>query len=72
MMDKIALYIAGMIRGIEGIFCSNQTGRSWARIDDGKYRRRFMLQTLAPPGKWAHVPARKLARCFYGDIALYK
>jgi len=64
-----ALYLAGIINGIDGIFRSDDKGRSWVRINDDQHRWGLILQITGDPNRYGRVYVGTHGRgIFYGDI----
>lgn len=65
-----ALYIAGTINGTDGVFRSDNEGKSWVRINDDQHRWGLILQITGDPKKYGRVYVGTHGRgIFYGDIA---
>jgi len=64
-----ALYLAGTINGADGIFRSDDEGKSWVRINDDKHRWGLVLQITGDPNRYGRVYVGTHGRgIFYGDI----
>jgi len=64
-----ALYLAGTINGVDGIFRSDDNGKNWVRINDDRHRWGLILQVTGDPKKYGHVYVGTHGRgIFYGDI----
>jgi len=65
-----ALYLAGTIKGTDGIFCSDDEGKNWVRINDDKHNWALILQITGDLKKYGRVYVGTHGRgIFYGDIA---
>jgi hypothetical protein len=63
------LYLAGTIDGIDGIFHSDNKGKSYVRINDDQHRWGLILQIIGDPKKYGRVYVGTHGRgIFYGDI----
>lgn len=67
-----ALYLAGTIKGVDGIFRSDDEGKNWVRINDDQHRWALILQITGDPKKYGRVYVGTHGRgIFYGDIAAH-
>jgi len=67
--DYPALYMAGTVNGVDGIFRSDNKGKSWVRINDDKHRWGLIIQVIGDPKKYGRVYVGTGGRgIFYGDI----
>jgi hypothetical protein len=63
-----ALYLAGVVNGIDGIFRSDNEGQTWVRINDDKQRWSLILQITGDPKVYGRVYVGIHGRgIFYGD-----
>ncbi|WP_221269009.1 hypothetical protein HDF18_07715 [Mucilaginibacter sp. X5P1] len=68
-----ALYLAGTINGVDGIFRSDDKGKNWVRINDDTHRWSLILQITGDPKKYGRVYVGTHGRgTFYGDISQSK
>lgn len=66
--DYPALYLAGTINGIDGIFRSDDKGENWIRINDDRHRWGLILQITGDPKRYGRVYVGTHGRgIFYGD-----
>jgi photosystem II stability/assembly factor-like uncharacterized protein len=64
-----ALYLAGTINGVDGIFRSDDKGKNWVRINDDAHRWSLILQITGDPKKYGRVYVGTHGRgTLYGDI----
>lgn len=67
-----AIYLAGTIKGTDGIFRSDDEGKNWVRINDDKHNWGLILQITGDPKKYGRVYVGTHGRgIFYGDIATH-
>lgn len=65
-----ALYLAGTVQGQPGIFRSDNTGRSWVRINDNQHQWGLILQISGDPRLYGRVYVGTHGRgILYGDPA---
>ena len=63
-----ALYHVGVIDGVRGIFRSNDSGKSWARINDDNHQWGRVLQITGDPRIYGRVYVGAHGRgTIYGD-----
>lgn len=63
-----ALYLIGSVNGIRGIFRSNDTARSWVRINDDLHQWGLLLHITGDPKKYGRVYVGTHGRgTVYGD-----
>ena len=63
-----ALYLAGTVRGRDGIFRSDDGGRDWRRINDDAHRWGLVLQLAGDPKRYGRVYIGTHGRgILYGD-----
>ena len=63
-----ALYLVGVVKGVNGIFRSDDMGRSWVRINDDQHQWGLVLQIAGDPKKYGRVYVGTHGRgIFYGD-----
>lgn len=68
--DHPALYLAGVVRGVRGIFRSDDTGSSWVRINDDDHQWGLVLQVTGDPDRYGRVYVGTHGRgVLYGDPA---
>lgn len=64
-----ALFLAGTVRGKDGIFRSDDAGETWVCINDTRHRLGLILQITGDPKKYGRVYVGTHGRgIFYGDI----
>jgi hypothetical protein len=64
-----ALYLAGTIKSVDGIFRSDDQGENWIRINDDQHRWSLILQITGDPKRYGRVYVGIHGRgIFYGDI----
>lgn len=63
-----ALYLVGIVRGVRGIFRSNDLGENWTRINDDQHQWGLVLQVTGDPKKYGRVYVGTHGRgVFYGE-----
>jgi len=68
-----ALYLAGTVNGVDGIFRSDDKGKNWVRINDDAHRWSLILQVTGDPKKYGRVYVGTHGRgTLYGDISQSK
>ncbi|HLK59938.1 MAG TPA: xyloglucanase [Chthonomonadaceae bacterium] len=66
--DYPALYLIGVVQGVRGIFRSDDTGRSWVRINDDQHQWGLLLQITGDPRIFGRVYVGTHGRgTVYGD-----
>jgi photosystem II stability/assembly factor-like uncharacterized protein len=67
---KDALYLVGVVEGVRGIFRSDDTARSWVRINDDRHQWGLILQISGDPKRYGRVYVGTHGRgLLYGDPA---
>jgi photosystem II stability/assembly factor-like uncharacterized protein len=65
-----ALYMVGTVDGLRGIFRSDDTGRSWVRINDDQHQWGLLLHITGDPKQYGRVYVGSHGRgTIYGDPA---
>jgi hypothetical protein len=63
-----ALYLAGTVSGVRGIFRSDDSGSSWVRINDDRHQWGLLLHITGDPKKYGRVYVGTHGRgAMYGD-----
>jgi photosystem II stability/assembly factor-like uncharacterized protein len=63
-----ALYLVGVVKGVRGIFRSDDGARDWVRINDDQHQWGLVLQVAGDPKKYGRVYVGTHGRgIFYGD-----
>ena len=66
--DNGSLYLVGVVNGLRGIFRSNDTAKSWVRINDDRHQWGLILQITGDPKMYGRVYVGTHGRgTFYGD-----
>jgi hypothetical protein len=66
--DYSALYLAGVVRGLRGIFRSDDAGRAWVRINDDRHQWGLVLHVTGDPKLYGRVYVGTHGRgILYGD-----
>jgi photosystem II stability/assembly factor-like uncharacterized protein len=66
--DYSALYLIGVVNGLQGIFRSDNVAQSWVRINDNQHQWGLVLQITGDPKKYGRVYVGTHGRgTFYGD-----
>jgi hypothetical protein len=64
-----ALYLIGTVKGVRGIFCSNDAGQSWKQINDDQHQWGLLMHITGDPKKYGRVYIGTHGRgTIYGDI----
>jgi hypothetical protein len=68
--DSAALYLVGVVAGLRGIFRSDDTARSWVRINDDRHQWGLVLHITGDPKLFGRVYVGTHGRgTLYGDPA---
>jgi photosystem II stability/assembly factor-like uncharacterized protein len=63
-----ALYLVGVVDGVRGVFRSDDTGRTWVRINDDQHQWGLVLHVTGDPKKYGRVYVGTHGRgTVYGD-----
>ena len=66
--DYAALYLIGVVNGLRGIFRSDDTGRTWVRINDDAHQWGLLLHVTGDPKRYGRVYVGTHGRgVLYGD-----
>ena len=65
-----SLYLIGIVKGVRGIFRSDDIGREWVRINDDQHQWGLLLHITGDPKAYGRVYVGSHGRgTFYGDPA---
>lgn len=68
-MDYSALYLIGNLKGIRGIYRSDNVGQNWVRINDDEHQWGLLLHITGDPKKYGRVYVGTHGRgTVYGDL----
>jgi photosystem II stability/assembly factor-like uncharacterized protein len=68
-----ALYLIGVVDGLRGIFRSDDTGKSWVRVNDDRHQWGLLLHITGDPKKYGRVYVGTHGRgTMYGDPVIVK
>ena len=63
-----SLYLVGIIKGVRGIFRSDNAAKSWVRINDDQHQWGLILHIAGDPKRWGRVYVGTHGRgIIYGD-----
>jgi hypothetical protein len=66
--DAPALFLVGVIEGVRGVFRSDDSARSWARINDDQHQWGLVLHVTGDPKVYGRVYVGTHGRgTLYGD-----